>query len=103
VWELARYLGVPKAIIEKPPTADLVAEQTDEGDLGITYAKADAILAQLLRGYSDEQLIERGFPEEEVHLIRSRVDGTHWKRHLPTTALLSATAINEFYLRPVDF
>jgi len=103
VWELARYLGVPDAIIDKPPTADLVADQTDEGDLGITYAKADAILAQLLLGYSDEQLLEQGFPEDEVHLIRARVDGTHWKRHLPTTAMVSDTAINEFYLRPVDF
>jgi len=37
-----------------------------------------------------------------VALVRRRVDGTHWKRHLPTTALVSGTAINEFYLRPVD-
>ncbi|MBV9438587.1 MAG: NAD(+) synthetase, partial [Candidatus Eremiobacteraeota bacterium] len=39
---------------------------------------------------------------DEVRLVRGRVDRTHWKRHLPTTALLSSTAINEFYLRPVD-
>jgi NAD+ synthetase len=103
VWALARYLGVPKRLIDKAPTADLEADQTDEGDLGITYARADAILAELLLGYSDAQLIERGFNEQEVSLIRGRVDATHWKRHLPTTAMLSNTAINEFYLRPVDF
>ncbi len=103
VWELARYLGVPQRLIEKAPTADLEANQTDEADLGISYARADAILSQLLLGYSDEQLIERGFKEAEVKLIRRRVDGTHWKRHLPTTAMLSNTAINEFYLRPVDY
>jgi NAD+ synthetase len=102
VWELARYLGVPKALIEKAPSADLEANQTDENDLGITYAKADAILAQLLIGYSDEQMVDRGFDADDIRLIRRRVDSTHWKRHLPTTALVSATAINEFYLRPVD-
>ena len=103
VWALARYLGVPQALIDKAPSADLEADQTDEGDLGITYARADAILAQLLLGYSDEQLIERGFDAHDVALVRRRVDSTHWKRHLPTTAMLTNTAINEFYLRPVDY
>jgi NAD+ synthase len=103
VWELARYLGVPTQLIDKAPSADLEANQTDEGDLGITYALADAILDQMLLGYTDEQLIERGFKAADVALVRRRVDSTHWKRHLPTTAMLTNTAINEFYLRPVDF
>ncbi len=103
VWELARYLGVPERLIEKAPTADLQVDQTDEADLGISYARADAILAQLLLGYSDAQLLERGFTGEEIALVRRRVDATHWKRHLPTTAMLTSTAINEFYLRPVDY
>ena len=103
VWELARYLGVPAALIDKAPSADLEADQTDEGDLGITYARADAILSRMLRGYDNAQLVEHGFAEDDVKLVRKRVDGTHWKRHLPTTAMLSNTAINEFYLRPVDF
>ena len=103
VWELAKYLGVPKRLIEKAPSADLEANQTDEADLGITYVRADAILSRLLLGYSDEQLVERGFSPREVAIVRKRVDGTHWKRHLPTTAMLSNTAINEFYLRPVDY
>lgn len=103
VWELAGYLGVPRAVIEKLPTADLEVDQTDEGDLGISYAKADAILARILEGYSDARLVDRGFARSDVDLVRKRLDSTHWKRHLPTTAMLSNTAINEFYLRPVDF
>ncbi len=103
VWELARYLGVPERLIEKAPTADLEADQTDEADLGISYRDADAILNLILLGYSDLQLVERGFSPAQVALVRGRVDATHWKRHLPTTAMLSNTAINEFYLRPVDF
>jgi NAD+ synthetase len=103
VWALAEHLGVPRALIDKAPSADLEANQTDEADLGITYAKADAILARMLEGYSNEQLVARGFERRDVELVRRRVDGTHWKRHLPTTAMLTNTAINEFYLRPVDY
>ena len=103
VWALARYLGVPSALIDKPPSADLEADQTDEGDLGITYARADEILSLILLGYNDVHIIARGFTPDDVRLVRRRVDSTHWKRHLPTTALVSGTAINEFYLRPVDY
>jgi len=103
IWALARCLGVPSSIVDKAPSADLEADQTDEGDLGITYAKADAILALMLLGYDDPRICSRGFLPEEVALVRRRVDGTHWKRHLSTTAMLSNTAINEFYLRPVDY
>lgn len=103
VWELARYLGIPQQLIDKAPSADLEADQTDERDLGITYYKADGILSLMLQGFPDRRIVEAGFAPEEVALVRRRVDGTHWKRHLPTTAMVSATAINEFYLRPVDF
>jgi NAD+ synthase len=102
VWALARHLGVPNEVVDKPPSADLEANQTDESDLGITYAKADRILNLILLGYKDDGIVARGFDPAEVKLVRRRVDSTHWKRHLPTTALVSGTAINEFYLRPVD-
>jgi NAD+ synthase len=103
VWALARYLGVPDRLIDKAPSADLEANQTDEADLGVSYARADAILSLMLLGYSDDALVERGFERPDVELVRRRVDSTHWKRHLPTTAMLTNTAINEFYLRPVDY
>jgi NAD+ synthetase len=103
VWALARRLGVPAPIVEKAPTADLEANQTDEGDLGISYPRADGVLSLLLSGYREDQIAARGFTAEEVRLVRGRVDATHWKRHLPTTAMVSNTAINEFYLRPVDY
>jgi NAD+ synthetase len=103
VWALARHLGVPVQIIDKPPSADLEANQTDESDLGVTYLAADRILSQILSGYRDAQIAAVGFDPREIALVRRRVESTHWKRHLPTTALVSGTAINEFYLRPVDY
>ncbi|HEY1012857.1 MAG TPA: NAD+ synthase [Herpetosiphonaceae bacterium] len=103
VWELSRAIGVPAEIVGKPASADLVVGQTDESDFGISYRKADRILAYLLHGYRAEQLAERGFPAEEVAIVQKRVSSTHWKRHLPSTAMLSSTAIGEYYLRPVDY
>lgn len=103
VWALAEHLGVPEQLIHKAPSADLEANQTDESDIGVTYRTADRILARILLGYRDAQIVTHGFAPHEVALVRRRVEGTHWKRHLPTTALVSGTAINEFYLRPVDF
>lgn len=103
VWALARHLGVPDEIITKPATADLVAGQTDEGDFGISYAQADVILNWLLWGFTTEDLVARGFNQYEVELVCSRLERTHWKRKLPTVALLTHTAIGESYLRPVDY
>jgi len=103
VWALARHLRVPEAIVEKPATADLIHGQTDEGDFGITYAKADRILHYLVLGNSRDKLVELGFAPAEVDLVVKRVESTHWKRRLPTVAMLSTSAIGEYYLRPVDY
>ncbi|MDQ2664547.1 MAG: NAD+ synthase [Gemmatimonadota bacterium] len=103
VWALARHLGVPEIIVGKAPTADLVVGQTDESDFGISYAKADALLNWMLNGYSESELVERGFASAEVALVRKRLSSTHWKRRLPTVAMLSTSTIGESYLRPVDY
>jgi NAD+ synthase len=103
VWQLARYIGVPQAIVSKPPSADLIQGQTDEGDFGVSYQQADRILFYLLQGYTSEQLIERGFEAQHVQIVVKRVGSTHWKRHLPSVAMVSSTAIGEYYLRPVDY
>ena len=103
VWALARHLGVPEVIVGKAPSADLVVGQTDEGDFGISYPKADELLNWMLSGYSANDLVERGFDAGEVALVRKRLETTHWKRRLPTVAMLSGSAIGESYLRPVDY
>ena len=103
VWALARHLGVPEVIVGKPASADLIQGQTDEGDFGISYGKADTILNWMLSGYAPHDLVARGFDAHEVELVRKRLEGTHWKRKLPTVAMVSPTAIGESYLRPVDY
>jgi NAD+ synthase (glutamine-hydrolysing) len=103
VWALARHVGVPDVIVSKPASADLIRGQTDEGDFGISYPRADQILHWLLLGYRPADIEGYGFTPDEIQLVRRRLESTHWKRRLPTVAMLSQTAIGEFYLRPVDY
>src|SRR5881397_3545880 len=103
VRALARHVGVPEVILKKPPTPDLVPGQTTEGDFGISYDKVDRILYYLIRGMKPAEVVARGFTAEEVAKVAGRLESTHWKRRLPTVAMMSQTAIGEFYLLPVDY
>ena len=103
VWALARHLGIPEEIVDKPATADLVRGVSDEDELGISYRRADPILHWLLKGYDVGSLVRLGFRRDEVEVVRELLSSTHWKRELPTVALLSESAIGEGYLRPVDY
>ncbi|MFW5698079.1 MAG: NAD(+) synthase, partial [Fimbriimonadaceae bacterium] len=103
VWDLAREIGIAKEIVEKPATADLIEGQTDEADFGISYRDADRILVFLIKGYPPEKLVEMGFDASQVDLVYKRVSGTHWKRRMPTVAMVSDSAIGEYYRRPVDY
>lgn len=103
VWELAKFLGVPDVIVNKAPTADLIKGQTDEGDFGISYPDADGILCLLAAGFSRDMIVAQGWPAAKVDLVIKKVASTHWKRQLSTVAMVSDTAINEYYLRPVDY
>ena len=102
VWALAAWLGVPTEIVKKPASADLIAGQTDEGDFGVSYAVADEVLNWILHGWSAAELVGRGLDAAAIARVTGRLDSTHWKRKLPTVAMLSGSAIGESYLRPVD-
>ena len=103
VWALARHLGVPRAVVEKAPSADLIPGVHDEDEIGVGYPLADRILHWLLSGYRADELAEAGFDPASVELVRARLEGTHWKRELPTVAMLTTSSIGEYYLRPVDY
>ncbi len=103
VWALARHIGVPDVILDKPATPDLIPGQQTERDYGFTYQQADPILYFLTKGYGPEEVVAKGFDAGVVKAVEERLESTHWKRRLPTVAVLSQTAIGEFYLRPVDY
>ena len=99
VRELSAALGVPQALIAKPPSADLWTGQTDEGELGFTYAEVDQLLYLLVdERYTPEECIEAGFPEAFVRAVVSRVRRNQFKRMLPPVAKLSNRTIGYDFL-----
>jgi len=94
VRELSRALGVPKAILTKPPSADLWPDQTDEADLGATYDEIDRILALLVDArVSPGTIAAKGFRKETVMRIRRLITHTQFKRRMPVIAKVSTRSI----------
>ncbi|MEX2425751.1 MAG: NAD+ synthase [Thermomicrobiaceae bacterium] len=84
VRDLARGIGVPQAIIDRPPSAGLWAGQTDEDEMGITYEELDAILEALEQGVDTSR-----FDVDRVKQVRTMVARTAHKRSMPPIFELS--------------
>ncbi len=81
---LARFLGVPERIIQKTPTADLWPGQSDESELGFTYAEVDKLLFLMIeKKYSHEELKKQGFDESFINNVSDKIKKAQYKRCLP--------------------
>jgi NAD+ synthase len=99
VRQLARALGVPSSVIDKPPSADLWAGQTDEGELGFTYDLADQVLYLLVdERYTVDEVAAEGFERAFVERIWRQVRMNHYKRTMPNVAKLSSRSIGHDFL-----
>ncbi len=99
VRQLSQAVGIPAAIINKPPSADLWIDQTDEDELGFTYQEVDQLLYLLVdQRYRPEECVSAGFSEEFVKAVVLRVRKNHFKRILPPIAKLSNRTIGYDYL-----
>lgn len=95
IWQLSEHLGVPAAVLEKQPSADLWPGQTSEGELGFDYRIADEILYLLFDlGLSSAEVVERGYPESIVLRIVALEKQNRFKRRLMLIARLSGSAVN---------
>jgi NAD+ synthase len=99
VRQLARAMGVPKEIVAKPPTADLWAGQTDEGELGFTYADADKLLYLLVdERYDPAECVQAGFKKALVERVVEIIRRNQFKRMPPPIAKLSNRTIGYDFL-----
>jgi NAD+ synthase len=99
VRQLSRDLGVPLPIIDKAPSADLWVGQTDEGELGFTYAAVDELLYLLVdERYTPEECIQAGYPENFVRKVVDKIRRNQFKRILPPIAKLSNRTIGYDFL-----
>ena len=103
VFELAEYLGVSLSIIKKPPSADLWDGQSDEADLGYTYAQLDgAMKLYVEERLSREEILSRGIEEKMLDMIIAKIFRNHFKRKMPVIAKLTSRTLNHDFNYPRD-
>lgn len=97
--QLARHMNLPDAILAKPPSADLWLGQTDEGELGFTYADVDRLLYLLVdRRFSPEECEAAGFRPAFVQDVLERIRRSQFKRLTPPIAKLSNRTVGYDFL-----
>jgi NAD+ synthase len=90
LYRLAAHLNVPRHILAKEPTGDLWIGQTDEGELGFSYAEVDRLLVLMVdRRWRRTELLGAGFPVEFVDRVATMIRRNHYKRRMPVIAKLS--------------
>lgn len=99
VRQLARAMGIPGIIIDKPPSADLWVGQTDEAELGFSYAEVDRLLLLLVDNrHSIEDCVSAGFDRGFVEKVSERIRTSQYKRVLPPIAKLSNRTVGYDFL-----
>jgi NAD+ synthase len=95
VRRVATLLGVPKSIIDKTPSADLWVDQTDEGEIGVTYEQIDRILIQIVdEGISSLSELEgQGLSNADISRVVSLMNRNAFKRFPPEIAPLGKVAV----------
>ncbi len=95
VRQLSRFLGVPARVVDKAPSADLWAGQTDEEELGCAYETADAVLYRMIDcRFTPGELAEEGFAPGLIDDIRRLVRRSQYKRRPPLIAKISQRTID---------
>ncbi len=104
VRSLARHLGLPQQVIAKPPSADLWAGQTDEGEIGVSYETLDQVLFLLVdQRCSSAEVISEGFDADLVQQVERKVQSSQFKRVPPLIAKLSQRTVGIDFLYPRDW
>ena len=104
VRDLARHLGLPACVVRKAPTAGLWSGQTDEAEIGMTYAELDRILESLVEGRRTvREAIRAGFAPAKVRRVAALVRGAEFKRKMPPIAKISSRSVGHDFLYPYDW
>ena len=84
VRQLAEYLAVPRVIIEKPPSPDLLPGLTDESVIGVPYQTLDLILCGLEGGLSQQSIADEcSCSQNVIDYVEKLMDESRHKRNAP--------------------
>jgi len=101
VRQLSVAMGVPDAIVRKAPSADLWPGQTDESEVGFSYATIDRILFRLVdRRRTIDEVVADGFDRAMVERVDRMVAGAEFKRQMPPIAKVGPRTAGVDYLYP---
>jgi len=104
VRRLSRLVGVPDEIVDKAPSADLWAGQSDEEELGFSYEKVDPLLRMILdERRSGRECVEAGYDETLVERVLEMIRRSQFKRRLPVVAKLSRRTVDRDFRYPRDW
>ena len=102
--QLAAALDLPTSVQTKAPSADLWVGQTDEGELGFSYADVDQVLFLLVdERYTVQEVIDEGFAPAFVEAVWRRVKINHYKRTMPNIAKVSRRTVGHDFLYLRDY
>jgi len=104
VFQLAPYLNIPEPIIKKKPSADLWQNQTDEGEIGVTYKELDEILFQMIDlRKKDFEIESMGYSKENIQKIKTKIMNSQYKRTMPPVCKLHARTVGIDFRYPRDW
>lgn len=98
VRNIAKLISVPEKIIQKPPSAELWIDQTDETELGIPYDRLDQILYHLVdQRLLVEEIIAMGFSQDEVDKVVKLTRRAYYKQKTPIICKVSDRTVGIDY------
>lgn len=113
IFTLARDLQIPESIIAKPPSADLYPNQSDECELGFSYASIDSLLIAIVKKSAKYQEAKhqptpspihpkalhkkhyKNFDKKLVSMVLTRIKANQFKREMPTIFLPSPRLLRD--------
>jgi len=102
IFEFAQYLKIPQSIINKPPSADLWEGQSDEQELGYSYAQIDPVLEDFVDNRATKEELLKKYDKNLVEFVINKIYANQFKRKLPIIAKLKARTIGHDFLYERD-
>jgi NAD+ synthase len=103
VRQLAKHVGIPDVIVEKPSTPALWPDQTAEQEIGMPYERLDLILYGLEHFMETSQIAEQlSLPTKTVESVKKRWLETEHKRRTPLSPKLAFRTVGKDFRLPYD-
>ncbi len=102
IFEFAKFLDIPKSIIKKPPSADLWQGQSDEKELGFSYAQIDPVLVDFVDNRATKEELLKKYEKNLVEFVLKKIYQNQFKRKPPVIAKLKSRTVGHDFLYERD-